>query len=68
METPDRTGREAILKVHVTKKELPLADDVNLSDIASMTTGFTGYFEFPFYHFMRRVSSSWILIVCDLMV
>ncbi|XP_008457389.2 phosphomethylpyrimidine synthase, chloroplastic isoform X3 [Cucumis melo] len=42
VETPDRTGREAILKVHVTKKELPLADDVNLSDIASMTTGFTG--------------------------
>ncbi|XP_022949302.1 ATP-dependent zinc metalloprotease FTSH 9, chloroplastic-like [Cucurbita moschata] len=42
VETPDRTGRDAILKVHVTKKELPLADDVNLSDIASMTTGFTG--------------------------
>ncbi|XP_022964788.1 ATP-dependent zinc metalloprotease FTSH 9, chloroplastic-like isoform X2 [Cucurbita moschata] len=42
VETPDRTGREAILKVHVTKKDLPLADDVNLFDIASMTTGFTG--------------------------
>ncbi|XP_022970662.1 ATP-dependent zinc metalloprotease FTSH 9, chloroplastic-like isoform X1 [Cucurbita maxima] len=42
VETPDRTGREAILKVHVTKKDLPLADDVNLIDIASMTTGFTG--------------------------
>ncbi|KGN65793.1 ATP-dependent zinc metalloprotease FTSH 9, chloroplastic isoform X1 [Cucumis sativus] len=42
VETPDRTGRESILNVHVTKKELPLADDVNLSDIASMTTGFTG--------------------------
>ncbi|KDP46528.1 hypothetical protein JCGZ_08500 [Jatropha curcas] len=42
VETPDRSGREAILKVHVSKKELPLADNVDLSDIASMTTGFTG--------------------------
>lgn len=42
VETPDRMGREAILKVHVSKKELPLKDDIDLSDIASMTTGFTG--------------------------
>lgn len=42
VETPDRVGRLAILKVHVSKKELPLAEDVNLVDIASMTTGFTG--------------------------
>ncbi|XP_057953221.1 ATP-dependent zinc metalloprotease FTSH 9, chloroplastic-like isoform X1 [Malania oleifera] len=42
VETPDRTGREAVLKVHVSKKELPLGEDVNLGDIASMTTGFTG--------------------------
>nr|XP_010923113.1 ATP-dependent zinc metalloprotease FTSH 7, chloroplastic isoform X1 [Elaeis guineensis]XP_010923114.1 ATP-dependent zinc metalloprotease FTSH 7, chloroplastic isoform X1 [Elaeis guineensis]XP_010923115.1 ATP-dependent zinc metalloprotease FTSH 7, chloroplastic isoform X1 [Elaeis guineensis]XP_029120727.1 ATP-dependent zinc metalloprotease FTSH 7, chloroplastic isoform X1 [Elaeis guineensis] len=42
VETPDRFGREAILKVHVNKKELPLGDDVDLSEIASMTTGFTG--------------------------
>ncbi|KAI3921201.1 hypothetical protein MKW92_052812 [Papaver armeniacum] len=42
VETPDRLGREAILKVHATKKELPLGEDVDLSDIASMTTGFTG--------------------------
>ncbi|KAI4373412.1 hypothetical protein MLD38_011539 [Melastoma candidum] len=42
VETPDRMGREAILKVHVSKKELPLGDDVDLEDIASMTTGFTG--------------------------
>ncbi|THG21792.1 hypothetical protein TEA_023189 [Camellia sinensis var. sinensis] len=42
VETPDRTGREAILKVHVSKKELPLGEDVGLADIASMTTGFTG--------------------------
>ncbi|EEF36721.1 ATP-dependent zinc metalloprotease FTSH 9, chloroplastic [Ricinus communis] len=42
VETPDRKGREAILKVHVSKKELPLGEEVDLSDIASMTTGFTG--------------------------
>ncbi|KAG6760937.1 hypothetical protein POTOM_034125 [Populus tomentosa] len=42
VETPDRNGREAILKVHVSKKELPLGEDVNLSDIASITTGLTG--------------------------
>lgn len=42
VETPDRAGRESILKVHVSKKELPLGEGVNLSDIASMTTGFTG--------------------------
>ncbi|KAJ9172468.1 hypothetical protein P3X46_015701 [Hevea brasiliensis] len=42
VETPDRNGREAILKVHASKKELPLGEDVDLSDIASMTTGFTG--------------------------
>ncbi|KAH6836619.1 FTSH protease 9 [Perilla frutescens var. hirtella] len=42
VETPDRTGREAILDVHVSKKELPLGKDVDLTDIASMTTGFTG--------------------------
>lgn len=43
METPDRIGREAILEVHVSKKELPLGEDVDMRDIASMTTGFTGY-------------------------
>lgn len=43
METPDKIGRESILKVHVSKKELPLGGDVDLSDIARMTTGFTGY-------------------------
>ncbi|KAL4296801.1 hypothetical protein GQ457_12G028180 [Hibiscus cannabinus] len=42
VEAPDRIGREAILKVHVSKKELPLGEDVDLGDIASMTTGFTG--------------------------
>ncbi|GAV74470.1 AAA domain-containing protein/Peptidase_M41 domain-containing protein/FtsH_ext domain-containing protein [Cephalotus follicularis] len=42
VEPPDRVGREAILKVHVSKKELPLGEDVDLGGIASMTTGFTG--------------------------
>ncbi|KMT08488.1 hypothetical protein BVRB_6g137770 isoform B [Beta vulgaris subsp. vulgaris] len=42
VETPDKTGRKSILKVHVSKKELPLEDDVNLSDVACMTMGFTG--------------------------
>ncbi|KAM7527691.1 hypothetical protein LguiB_031101 [Lonicera macranthoides] len=42
VETPDRIGRLAIMKVHVSKKELPLGEDVDLVDIASMTTGFTG--------------------------
>ncbi|KAK9706410.1 hypothetical protein RND81_07G122300 [Saponaria officinalis] len=38
----DRIGRESILRPHASKKELSLADDVDLSDIATMTTGFTG--------------------------
>ncbi|KAF3335681.1 ATP-dependent zinc metalloprotease FTSH 7 [Carex littledalei] len=42
VEAPEKYGRESILKVHVNRKELPLAEDVDLSEIASMTTGFTG--------------------------
>jgi len=37
---PDRNGREAILKVHTRK--VPLADDVHLSEIASITPGLSG--------------------------
>lgn len=37
---PDIKGREDILKVHTQNK--PLAPDVNLSDIAKTTVGFTG--------------------------
>lgn len=37
---PDIKGREAILRVHARKK--PLAEDVNLTDVAKATTGFTG--------------------------
>lgn len=37
---PDVRGREDILKVHA--KDKPLADDVNLEDIARTTAGFVG--------------------------
>ncbi|MET0984155.1 MAG: ATP-dependent zinc metalloprotease FtsH [Steroidobacteraceae bacterium] len=37
---PDKRGREAILKVHT--RGVPLADDVNLGEIAAATPGFTG--------------------------
>ncbi len=40
LDRPARTGREAILKVHV--KRIKLAPDVRLSDIAGITPGFTG--------------------------
>jgi cell division protease FtsH len=37
---PDRTGREAILHAHAKGK--PLADDLDLTDVARKTTGMTG--------------------------
>ena len=37
---PDIKAREAVLKVHI--KEKPLADEVDLSEVAKNTTGFTG--------------------------
>jgi cell division protease FtsH len=37
---PDKTGREAILKVHTRK--VPLGSDVNLAEIAATTPGFSG--------------------------
>ena len=37
---PDIKAREAILKVHI--KEKPLANEVDLSEVAKNTTGFTG--------------------------
>ncbi|GLJ42199.1 hypothetical protein SUGI_0873700 [Cryptomeria japonica] len=42
VDPPDRHGREAILKVHISRKQLPLAADVDLNTIATATTGFTG--------------------------
>ncbi len=40
LDLPDRSDREAILKVHSTKK--PFAEDVNLEVIAERTPGFSG--------------------------
>ena len=37
---PDKTGREAILKVHT--RAVPLAKDVNLAEIAAATPGLSG--------------------------
>ena len=37
---PDKTGREAILKVHT--RSMPLAEDANLTEIAGATPGFSG--------------------------
>jgi len=37
---PDRTGREAILKVHT--RQVPLAPDVNLVELAAATPGLAG--------------------------
>ncbi len=42
VEPPDRQGREEILNVHVLKKQLPLATDVDINVIAAATAGFTG--------------------------
>ncbi|KAL2650750.1 hypothetical protein R1flu_018878 [Riccia fluitans] len=42
VEPPDRQGREEILQVHVTRKQLPLSSEVNLNVIAAATSGFTG--------------------------
>eukprot|EP00210_Caulerpa_lentillifera_P008342 g7956.t1 len=42
VQQPDRLGREQILKVHIEKKSLPLAEDVTVESIALPTTGFTG--------------------------
>ena len=37
---PDKTGREAILKVHT--RRVPLASDVSLSELAAITPGLSG--------------------------
>jgi cell division protease FtsH len=37
---PDKTGREAILKVHT--RSVPLANDASLAEIAATTPGFSG--------------------------
>ena len=40
VDRPDKSGRVQILKVHI--KKIKRAKDVNLDNIAAMTTGFTG--------------------------
>jgi cell division protease FtsH len=40
VDRPDRLGREQILRVHVRK--VPLAPDLDLDQVAALTTGFTG--------------------------
>uniref|UniRef100_A0A383V3V6 AAA+ ATPase domain-containing protein n=1 Tax=Tetradesmus obliquus TaxID=3088 RepID=A0A383V3V6_TETOB len=42
VERPDKIGREQILGVHLQRRGLPLADDVSVEEIATMTMGFTG--------------------------
>jgi cell division protease FtsH len=37
---PDKAGREAILKVHI--RQVPLAPDVKLDELAAATPGFSG--------------------------
>src|SRR5260370_29381500 len=40
VDLPERRGREAILKIHM--RNVPLAADVNLEDLARVTPGFSG--------------------------
>ena len=40
IDLPERRGREAILKIHA--RNVPLAPDVNLDDLARVTPGFSG--------------------------
>ncbi len=40
VDRPDRAGRVQILKVHI--KKIVLAPEINLDDIAALTTGFSG--------------------------
>lgn len=42
VERPDKLGRRQILGVHLQRRGLPLAPDVQVDEIAAMTTGFTG--------------------------
>ena len=39
VERPDRVGREQILGVHLQRRGLPLAPDVDTPALAAMTTG-----------------------------
>ena len=62
VDVPDVKGREAILKVHSAKK--PLANDVDLEEIAKATAGYSGAELLPkkkrnLRHFTRQVIRFW---------
>ncbi len=42
VDLPDAVGREGILKVHLSKRNIPLADDVDISKVAKGTPGLAG--------------------------
>jgi cell division protease FtsH len=42
VDAPDVKGREEILKVHIRKRKVPVADDVNLTILAKGTPGLSG--------------------------
>ncbi len=42
IDRPDMRGREGILKVHIRKQNIPIADDVDLEVIAKTTPGLSG--------------------------
>jgi cell division protease FtsH len=42
VDLPDSKGREGILNVHLTKRKVPLADDIDVSRIAKGTPGLSG--------------------------
>ncbi len=42
VDLPDAKGREGVLRVHLNKRKIPLADDVDISKIAKGTPGLAG--------------------------
>ena len=42
VDSPDVRGREAILRIHIKKRKVPLADDVDVETIAKGTPGMSG--------------------------
>ena len=42
VDLPDAKGREGILRVHLDKRKIPLADDVDVSKVAKGTPGLAG--------------------------
>ena len=42
VDAPDSKGREGILRVHISKRKVPLSDDVDIEKIAKSTPGLVG--------------------------